>query len=758
MDNGTRFERIKTMMRAFDHWGELVTRGGLLALCLAAISLAPLNARGDSFANDDCLTCHTDPTTTRTVNGKTVALLVDTNRFPASIHGTLRCTDCHVGIKDINHESKLPKPQCASCHESVTGRPDAPQPKADHAKATAEYEASIHGVSNKMGESGAATCSSCHGSHYMVPVKNPESPVFKLNLPKTCATCHSNEGINKEYKVRNPEAAAHYNESIHGAALLRMGLIVAPSCNDCHGVHQIKRSVDRDSPINHANIGKTCGKCHVGVEQIYNASVHGRILATGDQKAPICTDCHSAHEIERPKNGHFKAASDQRCGKCHQDSLTHYRDTYHGKAMALGKPNSASAVAACYDCHGHHDVLPPSDPASRLSKANITGTCKQCHLEATASFAAYMPHANPLDRAKFPSLYYTFLFMTALLVGVFVFFGGHTLFWLFRSAYLYFHDSKKFREAKIVAQEDDEWFTRFEPFERFLHFLVVTSFLLLVVTGMPLKFYYTDWAKALFAVLGGAETARALHRFGALITFLYFGLHAFSLITNAWRNRAQLRDPATGSLSLKRLLQVFFGPDSMVPTWQDVKDFIAHNRWFFGKGQKPQFDRWTYWEKFDYFAVFWGVFIIGLSGLVMWFPEQICAVLPGWIINIALVVHSDEALLAAGFIFTIHFFNTHFRLEKFPMDTVIFSGRISKTEMLHERKRWYDRLVAEGRLENYRVKDEWERWKSIARSFGYFFFGLGVILLLLIVYAMTTRLLHQEQPTATPTPPVHSTK
>jgi cytochrome b subunit of formate dehydrogenase len=215
-----------------------------------------------------------------------------------------------------------------------------------------------------------------------------------------------------------------------------------------------------------------------------------------------------------------------------------------------------------------------------------------------------------------------------------------------------------------------------------------------------------------------------------------------ALLRKAWRNRGNLRDPATGRLRIKRLTTTLFGPDSMIPTWQDWRDFVAHQKWFFGKGPKPQFDRWTYWEKFDYFAVFWGVFAIGVSGLIMWFPHVFTAFLPGWIINIALIVHSDEALLAAGFIFTIHFFNTHFRLEKFPMDTVIFSGRVSKTEMLHERRRWYDRLVATGRLDDYRVKDEWDRWKAIARSMGYLFFGAGVVLLLLIVYAMTTRLTH----------------
>src|SRR6185436_7630559 len=150
---------------------------------------------------------------------------------------------------------------------------------------------------------------------------------------------------------------------------------------------------------------------------------------------------------------------------------------------------------------------------------------------------------------------------------------------------LYWHDSKKFREAKTEAQTGGEWFTRFAPFERFLHFLVVTSFLLLVITGMPLKFYYTNWAKALFQIIGGAETARALHRLGAIVTFLYFGLHVLSLIGRSWKGRTHLRDPETGKLTLRRLGRVMFGPDSMIPTLQDWRDFVAHNKWFFGKGQ-----------------------------------------------------------------------------------------------------------------------------------------------------------------------------
>jgi cytochrome b subunit of formate dehydrogenase len=701
---------------------------GTLVLISSVVSVRA----ADKNPNSACLECHSDRTLYKTnAAGQGICLFVDETNLLRAVHKTNSCASCHsdISAKHPDDNVAAQSVNCAKCHEA-------------QAK---DYATSIHGVSHTLGASGAANCKDCHGTHGVLSAKSSDSPVFKLNLPRTCAACHSNPGLTKEYQMKYPEAASQYMDSIHGRALLKMGLIVAPSCNDCHGVHDIKRAVDRDSPINVANVTKTCGKCHVKVEEIYNQSIHGQIQIKGnhgEKRAPVCTDCHTAHEVETPKNGHFKMASDQRCGKCHQDRLAHYRETYHGKAMALGKPNVAADVAACYDCHGHHDVLPPSNPASHLSKANILCTCQQCHQKATMGFTLYKPHANPLDGKNYPALHVTFLFMTSLLVGVFAFFGGHTGAWLFRAAYLYWHDSKKFREAKISTQNGGEWFTRFAPFERFLHFLVVTSFLLLVLTGMPLKFDYTNWAKTLFHFLGGPETARALHRLGALVTFLYFGLHVASLAARSWNGRKHIRDPQSGRLGLKRFFGVVFGPDSMLPTWQDWRDFIAHNKWFFGKGPRPQFDRWTYWEKFDYFAVFWGVAIIGSSGLIMWFPESFTRLFPGWIINIAHIIHSDEALLAAGFIFSIHFFNTHFRIEKFPMDTVIFSGRVSKNEMLHERRRWYDRLVAEGRLDDFRVRDEWLRWKSIARSFGYFFFGLGVLLLLLILYAMATRLLH----------------
>lgn len=607
---------------------------------------------------------------------------------------------------------------CLDCHSDaqvrkVNGK-DVPLPAFD----TNRFNASIHGK---------LQCVECHnGIKEAVHESHPPPP--------QCVECHPSQ-------ASHTNALYTYLASAHGQSR-SSGVAVAATCNDCHGSHAVEPVKNNTSPLSKMNLSQTCAKCHAKENAIFLRSIHGQLLAKGDKHAPSCTDCHQGHTIESTKKAHFKRTSDQKCGNCHQDRLEHYHETYHGKALVLGRPSVVPEVAACYDCHGHHDVLPTSNPASHLSATNRLATCRQCHESATEKFAQYMPHANPLDREHYPILNATFILMTSLLMGVFTFFGAHTLFWLITSVSIYLRDPAAAKALKIKNEKGDEWFVRFTPFQRFLHFLVVTSFLILVITGMPLKFYDAHWAKVLFGLVGGLEAARGLHRVAAMITFLYFFLHVFNLIVVLWGKRDAVKDPATGSYSIKRMLMAMFGPDSMIPSWRDVQDFIAHCKWFMGKGPKPQWDRWTYWERFDYFAVFWGVAIIGSSGMIMWFPEFFTRFLPGWLINVSLIVHSDEALLAAGFIFSIHFFNTHFRLEKFPMDTVIFTGRISAAELAHERQLWRDRLQAKKELEQLRAKDEWERWKKINKPIGFVFFGVGLILLVLIMYAMSSRLLH----------------
>jgi len=219
------------------------------------------------------------------------------------------------------------------------------------------------------------------------------------------------------------------------------------------------------------------------------------------------------------------------------------------------------------------------------------------------------------------------------------------------------------------------------------------------------------------------------------VTFTYFVLHLGELAASLWRRRGALRDPASGRFRLRRVWAALFGPDSMVPSWQDWRDFIAHQKWFFGKGPRPQFDRWTYWERFDYFAVFWGVAIIGATGLLLWFPELFTHVLPGWLLNVATIIHSDEALLAVGFIFTVHFFNTHFRPEKFPMDTVIFTGTVPLEEFKRDRPAEYQRLAASGELEQRLEPAPDPKMMRAWRIFGWIALSLGITLIVLIIYA-----------------------
>ena len=217
-----------------------------------------------------------------------------------------------------------------------------------------------------------------------------------------------------------------------------------------------------------------------------------------------------------------------------------------------------------------------------------------------------------------------------------------------------------------------------------MHAFLMLSFVGCALTGLPLLFAGQPWASTLARMLGGLQAAGIIHRVCAFVMVVLFVGHVVHI---AWR-----------ALAGGNLRRVLWGPDSMVPQPQDAIDMFRNVKWFLGLGPRPQFDRWTYWEKFDYWAVFWGMFIIGGSGLLLWFPVFFSTFLPGWMFNIATMVHGEEALLAVGFIFTIHFFNGHLRPEKFPMDTVIFTGRISEDELKHERAVEFERLQREGRL------------------------------------------------------------
>lgn len=266
-------------------------------------------------------------------------------------------------------------------------------------------------------------------------------------------------------------------------------------------------------------------------------------------------------------------------------------------------------------------------------------------------------------------------------------------------------------------------FQRFTRLQRILHIVMIVSFISLALTGMSLKFAYTGWAAFLARMFGGFEGAGSIHRLAAAMMIIMFSVHIVDLVRTRKRQNVSWK-------------QFIFGPDSMMFNRRDLHDFIGSLKWFTGKGPRPEFGRWTYWEKFDYFAVFWGMIVIGSTGLTLWFPEFFTLVIPGWMLNIATIVHSDEALLAVGFIFTVHFFNTHLRPEKFPMDTVIFTGRMSVEELEEDKPAEYKALVESGSLNDNLVEPYQPIVLRAVRAFGTVAVILGLGMVLLIIYAM----------------------
>ncbi|MFH0988442.1 MAG: hypothetical protein V1799_00310 [bacterium] len=278
-------------------------------------------------------------------------------------------------------------------------------------------------------------------------------------------------------------------------------------------------------------------------------------------------------------------------------------------------------------------------------------------------------------------------------------------------------------ETVESTERAEKQYLRFTRLNRILHVIMIISFISLALTGMTLKFSYTDWASFLSHFFGGYESAGYVHRVAAVFMVGIFIAHLVDL------TRRKRREYGTWKA-------LIFGPDSLLFNKKDLHDFIGSMKWFLGRGPKPEYGRWTYWEKFDYIAVFWGIFVIGSTGFTLWFPELFTLIFPGWMINVATIIHSDEALLATGFIFTIHFFNTHLRPEKFPMDIVIFTGRMTIEDLQFDKPAEYDAAVKSGKLLERLVEPYPPIVIRAIRIFGWTALSIGFSMVIWIIYAM----------------------
>ncbi|TAK83804.1 MAG: cytochrome C [Betaproteobacteria bacterium] len=607
---------------------------------------------------------------------------------------------------------------CLGCHGNEGFAMPGPDGKPRPLHVVKEkFELSVHAKRQ---------CVECHQDITEIPHKRTGP------IKVSCVECHErlwraaeeDKSAEPQYKRLGVvvDQIQRYMKSVHARPRRDDQSRTNATCYNCHDAHYIYPLGSTGRADWRMNIPFVCGKCHAKELQLYTTSVHGQeVLKQGNPAAAICSDCHTTHDIESPKVVSAKLAIVKNCGGCHAESFKTYTETYHGQVNRLGY----AYTAKCYDCHGGHTIQRVSDPAAKVHPNNRLATCQQCHKDATRGFLTFEPHATSHDFRSYPEVWIATKFMVALLISVFVFFWSHTALWFYR-------EWKDRRERKLrphvtgvdVPHPHEKQYQRFGPVWRLAHLLFAISVMTLVLTGMAVFFGDTQWAKVVVAMFGSPKVAALVHRTAAAVMLGIFFIHLVYLVMRIGRKWRTFN---------------WFGPASLVPNWQDLKDIIAMFEWFLGKRPRPQFDRWTYWEKFDYWAVFWGMAIIGGSGMMLAFPTVTASILPGWVFNVATIVHGEEAVLAAVFLFTVHFFNNHFRPDKFPLDVVMFTGAVPLEEFKREHTLEYKRLKDSGELEKHLV-DAPSRPMTIGSTIlGFLLISFGLALLVMVLTGFLQR-------------------
>jgi cytochrome b subunit of formate dehydrogenase len=680
---------------------------------------------GSQLAADEnnCATCHGEEALWE---GETARLFISPESLAEDIHFQIgvNCHDCHGGDPST---FDVPEAHSVEVEPGATVEPfRSPLGEIWNACGNCHKDARLglaKGVHAKAGERDARDrglalgCNKCHGekAHGMLPVGDIRSPVFLDHQVRTCGGCHE-------------EDLETYNYTVHGEGLTKSGLSVTAVCADCHGAHGIYYAADKRSTLHSTNVAATCGACHKFLEERIARSVHGHGAGPGAEsemaapgglmkRRPSCTSCHQGHHLLDPESEEFQLELANLCGNCHADLSSRYTMSVHGELTQLGYV----AAAQCADCHGAHEIQAVDAAASSVAPGKKRlETCRNCHDYAVASFADFDPHANHKDEVRYPRLHAVYAGMHALINWGFILFAIHAFLWFLRALV---HTLQHGRHKTLVTAETA--LMKVPPVHRILYGLLLISFLGLVLTGLPLKYGSQPWARSLAANLGGFDSTSFSHHFFAVVALFVCGAQVVRLFGSVAALRREKQ-------SWKEIVS---GPDSLLPRWRDLRDLGGMLRWFLGLGRRPVFERWTYWEKLDVWMFTLGAAMIAGSGLMLWYPNVFCRVLPGATLNLAKVVHSELAILVASFLFLVHFYHAHFRPEKFPMDLSVLTGLVSEEHLRKHRPEYVGRLERSGRLEAMRCPAPSSRRLRGILLAGFLVFALGLCMLALILLA-----------------------
>lgn len=632
-----------------------------------------------------------------------------------------------ANLDPIEVTSETPNESCWDCH-GVEGfaSPDA---EAAHSM----RELSLQPIGFEKSSHGRQLCVACHTDIVQVPHKKD------VERAVDCVQCHE-ETAAGERPMSRPEDGQDmetvvaqirsYLESRHAEPSKDDPSRPNATCVDCHNAHYTYPVGDDAFQTFRLNTPQTCGRCHDKQLGEYSDSVHGVAVSRFEStEAAVCSDCHTAHSVTSTKLDPMRVLITENCGDCHEKSYATYTKTYHGQVSQLGYAHTAK----CFDCHESHTTRAVDDERSKAHADNRLETCRTCHKNAPEGFEQFHAHGDSSDFENYPLMFIVSKFMIVLLAGVFAFFWTHSALWFYRE-WVELRAAKKAGTAhqqhvrvdaegapavvQKAVSEGRTHVSRFSAGWRLAHLAFAIAIMTLVLTGTAVLYADSFWAPHVIAALGGPQTAAIIHRVAAVTFAIVFFGHIIVTVMTLIRNWRTFR---------------WFGPTSLLPNLQDFKDAYGMFRWFFGRGPKPAFDHWTYFEKFDYWAPFWGMVIIGVSGVMLWFPEQVAVYLPGWVFNIATIVHGEEAFLAAVFLFTVHYFNCHFRPEKAPQDISIFTGTVPLEEFRHERGAEYERLLENGQLDSVLVAPPSSRLTVGSQILCAVLIVIGLILLFLVL-------------------------
>jgi cytochrome b subunit of formate dehydrogenase len=619
----------------------------LSGIVVAVLVIGAGSARAEHKLKDqDCLTCHSDNTLTKDVNGKQASLFVDEAKLKHSIHGGMfACVDCHKDVKSLVHDTPPAKVACAQCH----------------ADAQAAYSHSYHAKPAKAGSGLGANCQDCHGGeHEILAADDPKSPVNHSNIPATCGRCHGQKFL-MESNGESAQAFISYQESVHGRAVEK-GSKKAAVCTDCHGAHEILPASDNKSPIYKSSVPGTCGKCHTDIETTFNQSIHGQAIARGNQLAPVCTDCHGIHSIKSHVDpispASEKNLSRDTCAPCHEgvrlsqefgvpgNRVSSYFDSYHGLASEGG-----SVVAAnCSSCHGVHDILPSSDPRSTINRAHLGATCGKCHDGVTQKFTLTKVHMDQGVSKDIGSIAVRWVrwFYLALIFAVI---GA-----------MFLHNAIIWRSKAVARRKiQNPFMVRMTTNQRWQHLILFTSFIVLVITGFALRFP-NSW---LAEVLGMSERLRSItHRVAGVVLIAAGIYHVFYL--------AATREG-------RRLIWDFApGPKDVFDAWGTMLYYLGLSK------ERPKFGRFSYAEKAEYWALVWGTALMGVTGIMLWAKVWVGNLLARWWVDVATAIHFYEAILATLAIVVWHFYQVFLDPDVYPMNWAWWDGKMPVEHYRHE--------------------------------------------------------------------------